>query len=116
MPLFMKKLLSALLVLSACSAPKATPADALRGDDAKAREAIDAFVARGEAAIPELKLIADDTDPTVRRRAKTALGRITGQWGSDGKLIWRRDMKDAVNQGKPILVLQLFGKFDEEFC
>jgi hypothetical protein len=112
----MKKLLSALILLSACSAQKTSPIDALRGDDAKAREAIDGFVARGPAAIPDLKAAAEDADPTVRRRAKTALGRITGQWGSDGRFLWRRDLKDAVNQGKPILVLQLFGKFDEEFC
>jgi len=100
--------------LAACSAP--TPADRLRGDEETAKEAIQGFVARGEAAIPELRTALQDPDPLVRRRAKTALGRITGQWGSGDGLVWKKSVAEAVGKGKPILVLHLFGKFDEEFC
>ena len=43
--------------------------------------------------------------------------RITGQWGGslDG-LRWRRSVAEATGQGKPILVLHLFGELDKEFC
>jgi hypothetical protein len=102
-----------LLALAACTAQTSDP---LAGDESTAREAINAFVARGEAAIPELKARVEDPNPVVRRRARTALGRITGQWGSDGRVLWRRSLEEAVGRGKPILVLHLFGKFDEEFC
>ena len=108
----MKKTLLPFLLLAACS----TSSDPLKADEATAREAINGYVARGCAAVPELKARLDDPDPVVRRRVKSALGRITGQWGGDGRLVWKRDLKDAVNQGKPVLVLQLFGKLDEEFC
>ena len=106
--------LGILLALAACSRP--SPVDALRGDDATAREAIAGFVARGEAALPELREALKDADPTVRRRVKTALGRITGQWGSDTGLVWKRSVAEATGRGKPILVLHLFGQFDQEFC
>jgi HEAT repeat protein len=91
--------------------------DRLRLDEGTAREAALELVACGQAAIPELRAALDDPDPLVRRRAKAAMARITGQWGSDGAgIIWRRSLDDAVGQGKPILVLHLFGSFDEEFC
>ena len=103
-----------LLLLSACSRP--TPIDRLRSDEATAREAINVLVNLGEASVPALQIAAADPDPLVRRRAKTALGRITGQWGSECRLRWKRTVEEAAGRGKPILVLQLFGKFDEEFC
>lgn len=104
----------AFLALGGCARP--SPVDRLRGDEETAKEAIQQYVARGEAAVPELRAALDDADPLVRRRVKTALGRITGQWGGGCGLVWKRSVEEAVGQGKPILVLQLFGKFDEEFC
>jgi len=104
----------ALLLALGCSRPSSV--DRLRADEATAREAINELVNLGEASIPALRSAAADSDPLVRRRAKTALGRITGQWGSDGRLRWKRSIEEATGQGKPILVLHLFGKFDEEFC
>jgi hypothetical protein len=109
----MKKSL-ALLLLASCTA--GNPASRLGGDAATAREAIQMYVEGGPASIPELQAALKGSDPLVRRRARTALGRITGQWGSETALIWTRSMSEAVGRGKPILVLHLFGKFDEEFC
>ncbi len=103
-----------ILAVSACSSPK--PIDRLRGDERTANEAIAQFVARGEAAIPELREGLGDSDPTVRRRARTGLARITGQWGSSDGIVWKRSMSEAVGKDRPILALHLFGKFDEEFC
>jgi len=103
-----------LLLALGCSRP--TAIDRLAADEATAREAIAEFANRGEAALPELRTAAASEDPLVRRRAKTAIGRITGQWGSDRGLVWKRSVEEATGQAKPILVLHLFGKFDEEFC
>lgn len=107
---------AALLLLLAFGCSRPTALDRLAGDEATAREAIAEFANRGEAALPELRIAAAHADPLVRRRAKTAIGRITGQWGSDRGLSWKRSIEEATGQGKPILVLHLFGKFDEEFC
>lgn len=85
-------------------------------DEAVAREAIEGYVKKGETALPELRELAKSDDPLVRRRAKTALGRITGQWGEDGKIVWQRSVAEAAGGDKPLMVLHLFGKFDEEFC
>ena len=104
-----------LLALAAACSPR-TAIDRLSGDEATAREAIAALVERGDAALPELRTAASHEDPLVRRRAKTAIGRITGQWGSETGLHWKRTLGEATGQGKPVLVLQLFGRFDEEFC
>ncbi|HEU4339905.1 MAG TPA: HEAT repeat domain-containing protein [Planctomycetota bacterium] len=103
-----------LIALAGCS--RSTAIDRLGADEATAREAIAEFANRGEAALPELRVAAAHEDPLVRRRAKTAMGRITGQWGCDRGLVWKRSLEEATGKGKPILVLQLFGKFDEEFC
>jgi hypothetical protein len=103
-----------LFLLCACSRPG--PIERLRSDEATAKEAIQELVSKGTAALPALREAAKDPDPLVRRRAKTAIGRITGQWGSDGRVVWKRSLEEAKNAEKPILVLQLFGKFDEEFC
>jgi hypothetical protein len=50
-------------------------------------------------------------------RAAAEQARVTGQWGGslDG-LRWRRSVADATGQGRPILVLHLFGELDKEFC
>jgi hypothetical protein len=88
----------------------------LTKDEETAKEAIRAYVEKGESSLPMLRAALKDEDPAVRRRARTALGRITGQWGSDGGILWQRSLDEAKSKGKPILVLQLFGKFDEEFC
>jgi len=103
-----------LLLALGCSPPSAI--DRLGADEATAREAIAGFANRGEAALPELRAAAAHEDPLVRRRAKTAIGRITGQWGSGPCLHWKRSLGEATGHGKPVMVLQLFGKFDEEFC
>jgi len=103
-----------LLLAFGCSPPSAI--DRLGADEATAREAIAEFANRGASALPDLQAATSHEDPLVRRRARTAIGRITGQWGSGSGLTWKRSLADATGQGKPILVLQLFGKFDEEFC
>jgi len=104
------------ILLTSCAEP--TALGRLRSsDEGTAQEAILELTRRGEAAIPELKALLDDSDPLVRQRAKTALGRITGQWGSDGSgILWKRSLAEAVGRGKPILLLQLFGSFDQELC
>ena len=87
------------------------------GDAGQAEQVVQEYVRQGEAAIPELQEFLKHDDPQVRYRARTALGRITGQWGSDGNGIqWKRKIEDAINSDRPILVLELFGRFDEEFC
>ena len=106
--------LLSLVFLMSCSG--STIVDRLGSDEATAREAIQTFVERGEAALHELNRHAKHEDPLVRRRAKTAIGFITGQWGSDTVLVWKRSVEEAIGKGRPILVLQLFGKFDQEFC
>jgi len=111
----MKRWIALIGLAASCSSP--TPADRLGAlDEDVARETVRRFVERGEEALPELRALANHEDSLVRTRAKTALGRITGQWGWDGGLLWKRSVEEAVGQGKPILVLHLFGKFDEEFC
>ncbi len=110
-----------ILPITACAASynssyTTTDTDRLRGDEATAREAIHGLVQQGPDAIPELRLALQDKDPKVQRRARTALGRITGQWGSEDGLIWQRSVESAKNTDKPLMVLHLFGNFDEEFC
>ena len=105
-----------LLALFALGCSRPTAIDRLAGDEATSREASAELANRGASALPELRKAATHEDPLVRRRAKTAIGRITGQWGSGSGLSWKRSLEEATGQGKPILVLQLFGKFDEEFC
>jgi hypothetical protein len=89
---------------------------ALRLDEETAKVAMADLVKRGKEAIPALRGASKDTDPIVRRRVNTVLGRITGQWGSKGTIVWKRSLEEAMGLGKPILLLQLFGNFDEEFC
>jgi hypothetical protein len=82
-----------------------------------AEEAIRMYAHRGPRALPELRTALEHSDdPRLRRRIRTAMGRITGQWGGDGGIVWKRSLAEAIGGERPILLLQLFGKFDEEFC
>ena len=96
------------------------PFPEFRGQPETVREAVSGWVGRGDSAIPELKKGIDDPDARVRRACREALAKITGQWGWDDGLNWRHSLaeaqKDAEASGKPIMLLQLFGRFDEEFC
>jgi len=86
------------------------------GDQSEAAAAVDSCVEAGEEVLPKLREWAGDVDPRLKSRARHALGRVTGQWGSQTGVIWKRSMADGVNGDKPLLVLHLFGKLDEEFC
>ena len=90
----------------------------LDSDDAgTAREAVKLWAAQGERALPKLRDIAfKGKNAAARSRAKEAIGQITGQWGSQTDLVWKRSVAEAVNPDKPLIVLQLFGSLDEEFC
>ena len=86
-------------------------------DAGTAREAVKLWAAKGKAALPKLREIAfEGNNAAARLRAKEAIGQITGQWGSQTDLIWKRSVADAINPDKPLLVLQLFGSLDEKFC
>jgi len=60
--------------------------------------------------------VASGQEETQKKDLK-ALAGITGQWGGslDG-LRWRRSVHSALNDKRPLMVLQLFGRLDEEFC
>ena len=85
-------------------------------DSKLGREAVQSYVEKGAAVLPELRKLAMSDDPRLRSRAKNAIGGITGHWGSQVDLIWKRSMKEATGKGKPIMLLHLFGNLDEEFC
>jgi len=89
-------------------------------DAAIANAAIDSCVSDPKALLPKLREWAGDPDPRLKVRARTAFGRITGQWGCQTDVMWKLSMKDALVEskktGKPILMLHLFGKLNEEFC
>ena len=82
--------------------------------------ALDTCTSMGKHVLPQLRQWAIDPDPRLKTNARTAIGRITGQWASQTNLIWHRDFKKAQAQAKkenkPLMVLHLFGKLDEEFC
>lgn len=103
-----------LLLTGSCSSP--TLADRFRGDEDAARQTMLELVARGPETLPQLEAALEDPDPLVKYRVRSTMGRITGQWGSDGRLLWKRSVAEAVNESKPLMVLHLFGNFDEEFC
>ena len=86
------------------------------GDREIANQAIAACVEKGAAALPQLREWSGSDDPRLRVRARSAIGQLTGQWGSQTDLIWGRSFEKAKGKGKPILYLQLFGNLDEEFC
>ena len=84
-----------------------------------ARDAVATYVSRGAESIPELRQLLKDHDVRISRRAKEALAQITGQWGGDGDGVsWSRSLEEAMSKSgkRPILMLQLFGALDEEFC
>jgi len=116
----MKRLAILVGVLAGCGSP--TALDDLRSDDSeRAAAAAETFLARGEAAIPELQEALKDPDAKVRRRVRGVLSKLTGQWGADGAgIVWKTSFDAAVSEGRrldrPILVLNLFGRFDQEFC
>ena len=88
-------------------------------DHAIASQARAVYLEKGAAALPELRMYSQSSDPRLRARANEVLGSITGQYGSAVDLLWQRSLKDAVAKAegkKPILFLHLFGVFDEEFC
>jgi hypothetical protein len=88
----------------------------LRADDSTAKVAGVQLVAMGESVIPELRMLTKDADPRVQARARDVLGQITGQWGGGEGIVWKRSVEDAINSSKPLMVLHLFGEFDEEHC
>jgi len=116
----MKRLAILVCILPGCGSP--TPLDDLRSDDPeRAAAAAETFIARGEAAIPELREALKDSDAKYRRRVRGVLSKLTGQWGADGTgIVWSRSFDAAVAEARrldrPILVLNLFGRFDQEFC
>jgi hypothetical protein len=116
-----QKLLAAALLLGACASPRSSDIEQLASDDPeRVKGAQEAIVERGQQAVGELTEAAQGNDLRLRRRAKELLARITGQWGGEFGLTWRRSFAEAVVEArekrKPILLLNLFGKFDEEFC
>jgi len=94
--------------------------DLMTSDPSLAQSAIDTCVAKGKEMLPQLRTWATDDDPRLKLRARTALGRITGQYAAQTDLIWELDFEKAVEKAKkekkPILMLHLFGKLNEEFC
>ena len=81
---------------------------------------IESCVAKGKPFLPTLREWAKEQDPRLKARARTAIGQITGQWAAPTDLLWQRDFKKATEkaskENKPIMALQLFGQFDQEFC
>ena len=107
-------------LLAACSntqqAEPLEPFAEFRGEPEVARAAVSKWVGRGEAAIPELKAGLREDSAKVQRYCTEALAKITGQWGWKDGLVWHRSVEEAKALGKPMMVLHLFGNFDEEFC
>ena len=75
------------------------------------------LIDQGAGSLTELRELAiTSPDPEVVRLANDGLGKITGSWGSQVDLIWKRSLYEAMNLGKPIVLLQLFGRLDEPVC
>ncbi len=116
----MKRLVPCLILIASCGVRSSL--DDLRSDDPeRAAAAAEAFLARGEAAIPELRQALTEDDARLRKRVRGVLSRLTGQWGSDGTgILWKPSFEAAVAEAsradRPLLVLNLFGRFDREFC
>ena len=93
---------------------------ALASADAKiARQAIATFIEQGPDSLPQLREYTRSDDPRLRSRANETIGNITGQYGSQVDLIWKRSLAEAIKASggkKPILMLHLFGNLNEEFC
>lgn len=92
----------------------------LASADAKiARQAIATFIEQGPDSLPQLREYTRSDDPRLRSRANETIGNITGQYGSQVDLIWKRSLTEAIKASggkKPILMLHLFGNLNEEFC
>lgn len=109
------------LIIATSSLVQADIKDDLAHSDASiAQAAIDTCTSKGKEMLPQLRKWASDDDPRLKLRARTALGRITGQFAAQTDLIWELDFDKAVEKAKaekkPILMLHLFGKLNEEFC
>jgi hypothetical protein len=78
------------------------------------------FLKMGKDALPLLRELMASDSKKESRRALELMAKITGQWGSGAGIIWKRSYAEALKEsektGKPVLLLQLFGKLDEEFC
>jgi len=92
----------------------------MSNDSREAREAVNLCVSKGKEMLPMLQRWTLADSIKLRMRAKDAIGKITGQWGSHTDLIWHTNIetaqKEAKKLNKPLLVLQLFGNLNEEFC
>jgi hypothetical protein len=105
-----------LLQKSGSQSEKELALQGLRADDATAKIASAQLIDLGESVLPELRALEADSDPKIQARAREVLGHITGQWGGGEGILWKRSVNVAKNQVKPLLVLHLFGRFDEELC
>ena len=108
--------IAALTINIAVAEPDKISAGMSSADREVANQAVAACVAKGENFLPQLREWSASDDPRLRVHARSAIGQITGQWGSQTDLIWGRSFEAAKGKGKPILLLQLFGNLDEEFC
>lgn len=94
--------------------------DLASADPAVVRAAVEVCVEKGKKMLPDLRKWATSDNPSLRFAARKSLGAITGQWASQTDLVWERDFDVAVasakKQKKPLMVLQLFGDLDAEFC
>lgn len=93
----------------------------LSSSDSKILSAtLDTCSTKGKEILPQLRKWAVSDDPRLKANARTALGKITGQWASQNDLLWQTNFDQAVElakkENKPIMLLHLFGRLDEEFC
>jgi hypothetical protein len=73
-----------------------------------------ALVLMAVVAITPQPVLGQDTGQHAELEA---MARITGQWGGAMEGVrWRRSVESAANDTKPLMVLHLFGRLDEEFC
>ena len=97
-------------------APAPEPFAEFRGRPDQVEAAVAAWAARGETALPELREGLASDSVSVQTGCRRAMALITGQWGGRGGLVWKRSLAEARGGEKPLMVLHLFGQFDEEFC
>jgi len=106
------------LMISAKAADLKTDLSSI--DAAVVRSAIQVCKEKGKEMLPDLRIWSRSENASLRLASKRALGAITGQWASQTDLVWERTFDaaklKAKEQKKPILVLQLFGDLDAEFC
>lgn len=97
-------------------APSPEPFAEFRGRPADVEAAVAAWASRGEEALPELREGLASDSVSVQTGCRRAMALITGQWGGAGGLVWKRSVEEAKGGDRPLMVLHLFGQFDEEFC